>query len=148
MKKFIFGLLAAITLALSFTGCEMTYGEDKYPTLVQYYCCWGDAEKWNDHSDPAKTLMTRDASKGTYSIEVETEKKNQRFEITKGASYTIEYCYYNANTKVYSQDEANRALFPKNMDNGVNGSMHSVLPEPGKYTVTFDPTKETYTIAK
>ena len=148
MKKFIFGLFALISLAFALTSCEMTYGENEYPALVQYYCCWGDSSEWNDHSDPSKTLMAHN-SDGTYSIEIEPEKRNLRFEITKGAGYTLEYCYYNASTKVYSQDEENRALFPKYIDNGVNGSYHSALPKAGvTYLITFDPVKETYTIAE
>ena len=147
MKKIIFGLLALVSLALAFTGCEMTYGENEYEELTQYWCCWGDANDWNDHSDPSKTLMVYDASSGTYSIEVETEKKNQRFEITKGASYSLEYCYYNKNNGTYSQDEANHELFPKTLDNGF-GSLQTALPTVGTYTITFDPTTEKYSVEK
>ena len=146
MKKFIFGLLAALSLVFAFTGCEMNYGEGEYPALVQYWCCWGDANDWNDHSDPSKTLMTRDASSGKYTIEVETEKKNQRFEITKGAGYTLEYCYFNKNNGTYAQDEANHEVFAKTIDNGY-GSLQTALPKPGKYTITFDPSTEKYTVA-
>lgn len=40
MKKFIFGILALISMAFVVTSCEMKYDKD-YPDLVQYYCCWG-----------------------------------------------------------------------------------------------------------
>lgn len=148
MKK-LFSVLAAVFMVAAvslMTSCVQNYG-GAYPELQQYYCCWGDSVDWNDHSDPSKTLMTYDAGTATYSIIIETKKKNQRFEITKGPTYTVaEYCYYDANSKKYYQDEANKALFPKYKDNGVNGSLHSVLPQVGKYKVTFDPATETYKI--
>lgn len=104
----------------------------------------GDADEWNAHDKTALTLMTYDASSGKYSIEVETEKKNQRFEITKGASYSIEYM---ADAKgVQSADADTQANFAKTMDNGY-GSLQTVLPTVGTYVITFDPATETYNVA-
>ena len=148
MKKLIPAIFAVLALAALFvtSGCEMKYAE-AYPELIQYYCCWGDADKWYDHADPSKTLMTYDATNGVYTIEIETLKKNQRFEITKGASYSIEYCYYNKNTGgTCSQDEANIALFPKTLDNSY-GSLQTKLPAIGKYVITFDAATEKYSVA-
>lgn len=150
MKKFLASLIALLAIAfatVSVTSCEMTYDED-YEELIQYWCCWGNAtgSEWNEHSDPAKTLMIYDAGTNTYSIEVETKVKNCRFEITKGASYSLEYCYYNKNTDKYSQNEENKSLFPKYMDNGF-GSSQTVLPTVGTYIITFDPVTETYSVA-
>ena len=78
-------------------------------------------------------------------FDVETTKKNQRFEITAGASYSLEYCYFNKNNSTYSQDEANHSLFPKTADNGY-GSLQTVLPTPGKYLIEFDPVTKLYTV--
>lgn len=147
MKKFLASLVALLAIAfaaVSVTSCEMTYDED-YEELIQYWCCWGDNAKWYDHADPAKTLMTYDAGSATYSIEVETTKKNQRFEITKGASYSLEYCYFNKNNGTYCQDEANHEIFGKTLDNGY-GSLQTALPTPGKYVITFDAAAGLYSV--
>jgi len=143
MKKIFTGILALLAVFF-LASCEMKYDTD-YPELVQYYCCWGDSEKWNDHSNPSKTLMDYDSGTSTYSISVETTKKNQRFEITKGSGYSIEYCYFNKNTSTYSQDAANQALFPKTADNGY-GSLQTVLSKPGTYVIAFNTVTETYTV--
>lgn len=141
MRKFLISFFALFAV-FAITSCEMTYDKD-YPELIQYYCCWGDSE-WNDHSDPSKTLMTYDAASATYSIEIETTKKNQRFEITKGAGYSVEYMFDAKG--VCSQDPANQALFPKTADNGF-GSLQTVLPTVGTYIITFDATTELYSVA-
>lgn len=143
MKKFILGILALISMAFVVTSCEMKYDKD-YPELVQYYCCWGDVNEWNAHDKTALTLMSYDAASGKYSIEVETEKKNQRFEITKGAGYSVEYM---ADAKgVQSADADTQANFAKTADNGY-GSLQTVLPTVGTYVITFDPATETYNVA-
>lgn len=144
MKKIFLSLIALFAL-FTITSCEMTYDKD-YPELIQYWCCWGDNAKWNDHSNPAKTLMTYNSSNSTYVIEVETLSKNQRFEITKGASYSLEYCYFNKNTGSYSQDTENQSAFPKTADNGY-GSLQTVLPSVGKYIITFDAATALYSVA-
>lgn len=143
MKKFILSILAVFAV-FAMTSCEMTYDKD-YEPLVQYYTCWGDDAEWNDHFDASKTLMAYDASSGKYAIDVETSKRNQRFEITKGVGYTIEYCYFNKNNGSYSQEEANHSLFPKTKDNGF-GSLQTVLPVAGKYLIEFDPVTTLYTV--
>ncbi|MBQ1984493.1 MAG: hypothetical protein II232_07700, partial [Spirochaetaceae bacterium] len=77
MKK-IFTMFLALLAGLLLASCEMQYSEE-YPELIQYYCCWGDSD-WNDHSDPSLTLMSYNSSTGLYEIEINTTKKNQRFE--------------------------------------------------------------------
>lgn len=144
MKKFILGLLALISMAFIVTSCEMKYDED-YPELVQYYCCYGNSSgTWYDHAVPNNTLMTYDVSTGKYSIEIEAKVKNWRFEITKGAGYSIEYM---ADAKgVQSADAETLANFPKTADSGY-GSLQTVLPEATTYVITFDPATEKYNVA-
>ena len=143
MKK-IFTAVLALLAGLVLASCEMKY-DTTYPELVQYFTCWGDSEEWNDHSKSSLTLMTYNSSTGKYEIEIETEKKNQRFEITKGASYSIEYM---ADAKgVCSADDDTLAAFPKVLDNGY-GSMQTVMPKPSTYVVTFDPTTEKYNLSE
>lgn len=144
MKKFLLSLLAIISMAFLVTSCEMKYDDD-YPELVQYYCCYGNSSGiWYDHAVPNDTLMTYDASSGKYSIEIETEVKNLRFEITKGASYSIEYMADKGG--VVSADDETLANFPKTADNGY-GSLQTVLPNAATYTITFDPSTEKYNVA-
>lgn len=143
MKKFLISLFALFAV-FAITSCEMTYDKD-YPEYIVYYTCWGDNSEWFEHSDTSKTLMTKNLSTGKYAIDIETTKKNQRFEITAGAGYSLEYCYFNKNNSTYSQDEANHSLFPKTADNGY-GSLQTVLPTPGKYLIEFDPVTKLYTV--
>lgn len=135
MKKIITGIIALFAL-LFLAGCEMTYG-NKYPVLVQYYCCYGDSSG-NWKAQTTDTLMTYNASTLKYEITVTTTKKNQRFEITKGASYSIEYMAKDA-------DAATQAAFPKTADNGF-GSLQTVLPTAGSYLIAFDASTETYSV--
>ena len=141
MKKFLLSLFALFAV-FAITSCEMTYDKD-YPEYEAYYTCWGDATEWNDHSNTSKTLMSKDASTGKYFIELETERKNQRFEITAGAGYSIEFMFDHKG--VCSADEATIAAFPKTADNGF-GSLQTVLPNPGKYVIEFDPVTKLYTV--
>ena len=146
MKKIvslIATVFALVTIGLM-TSCVQNYN-GAYPELTQYYCCWGDNVKWNDHGDVAKTLMTYDAASGVYSIEVTTERKNQRFEITKGAGYTIEYMFDAKG--VCSADDETIANFPKAKDNGF-GSLQTVMPTVGTYAITFDPVTEKYNLSE
>lgn len=141
MKKFLVSLFALFAV-FAITSCEMTYDKD-YPEYEVYYTCWGDSSEWFDHANTAKTLMSKDASSGKYFIELETTKRNQRFEVTKGAGYSLEYM---ADSKgICSADETTLAAFPKTADNGY-GSKQTVLPTAGKYLIEFDPVTELYTV--
>lgn len=143
MKK-IFTIFLALLAGLLLASCEMQYSEE-YPELIQYYCCWGDSD-WNDHSDPSLTLMSYNSSTGLYEIEINTTKKNQRFEITKGAGYSIEYM---ADCKgVCSADDDTLANFPKVKDNGF-GSMQTCMPKANTtYKVTFNAQTEKYNLSE
>lgn len=141
MKKFLLSLFALFAV-FAITSCEMTYDKD-YPKYEAYYTCWGDTTEWNEHPNTSKTLMSKDASTGKYFIELETERKNQRFEITAGAGYSIEFMFDHKG--VCSADEATIAAFPKTADNGY-GSLQTVLPNPGKYVIEFDPVTKLYTV--
>lgn len=143
MKK-IFTAVLALLAGLLLASCEMKY-DTEYPELIQYYCCWGDNDEWNDHSKTSKTLMSYNSSTGLYEITIDTEKKNQRFEITKGASYSIEYM---ADSKgVCSADEDTLANFPKTKDNGY-GSQQTVMPKVSTYIVTFNADTEKYNLSE
>lgn len=136
-KKNIFFAFAALLAAFLLASCEMTYGENEYDELVQYYCCWGD-DDWHEHDEPSLTLMIYEDN--VYTIEIETEKKNQRFEITKGSGYSIEYMsdYADADTA---------ATYTKTQDNGFGGKQ-TVLVNPGTYKISFDPDTETYSVTE
>ena len=134
MKKIFTGILALLAVFF-LASCEMKYDTD-YPELVQYYCCYGDAAEWN--AQTAKTLMTYNSSTAKHEITLETTKKNQRFEITKGASYSIEYM-------ATAADADTQTAFAKTADNGY-GSQQTVLPKAGKYLIAFDPATETYSV--
>jgi len=143
MKK-IFTAVLALLAGLFLASCEMKYNAE-YPELVQYYCCWGD-DDWHDHSEPSLTLMTYNSSTAKYEIEVETERKNQRFEITKGASYSIEYMYDAKG--VCSADDDTIANFPKAKDNNY-GSLQTVMPKANTtYVITFDAATEKYNLSE
>lgn len=143
MKKLFLGLLAAFAVFV-LASCEMTYDKD-YPELIQYYCCWGDDER-HAHNEPSLTLMTYNASTAKYEIVVETKRKNQRFEITKGASYSIEYMFDCKG--VCSADDDTIANFPKAKDNNY-GSLQTLMPKANtKYLITFDAATEKYNLSE
>lgn len=143
MKK-IFTAFLAVLAGLFLASCEMRYSET-YPELIQYYCCWGD-DDWHDHSEPALTLMTYNSSTGLYEITIETKKKNQRFEITKGASYSIEYMFDAKG--VCSADDDTIANFPKAKDNNF-GSLQTEMPKANQnYVVTFNAKTEKYNLSE
>ena len=153
MKKIFTALAAVFALALVgvMSSCVQNY-EGQYPELTQYYCCWSDpdagSDMWYNWTTPSKTLMTYDSGAGVYKIEIETKRKNEHFEITKGATYDVyEYCYFNKNKETYHQDEANQAVFGKTVKNGF-GSFHTVLPKPAKYVITFNAKTEKYSVAE
>ena len=143
MKK-IFTAVLALLAGLFLASCEMKYNAE-YPELVQYYCCWGD-DDWHAHDEPSLTLMTYNSSTSKYEIVVETKKKNQRFEITKGAGYSLEYMFDCKG--VCSADDDTIANFPKAKDNNY-GSLQTVMPKANtKYLITFDAATEKYNLSE
>ena len=134
MKKLLTALAAVFALALVgvMSSCVQN-DSDKYPELIQYYCCYGD-DDWTAHESLAKTLMSYNGSE--YEITITTERKNQRFEITKGAGYSIEYMSEAA-------DDETASTFSRTENNGFGG-MQTVLPAAGDYYITFNASTEKY----
>ena len=93
MKKFIFGLLALISLALTFTGCEMTYGD--------------------------KTVMKYNSATGKYEIEIETGRKNVGITLCTDTNYGNQRHWDHADAKTqanfnWKDDFGNKQLVIKN----------------------------------
>lgn len=129
MKKFIFGLFALISLAFALTSCEMTYGEDEYQPLVQWFAPHtGDDGDWINPGEDG-TVMVYNSNTSKYEIEIETNRKNVGITLCTDSNYGNQRHWDHA-------DADTQANFSWKDD---FGNKQLVIKNAGTYLVAVDP---------